>query len=446
MRRTLLLILLAACGRGEPVDRASAAESAAPAFRRAAGAALPGVVFVEVQARRDGAPGILPALREGTGSGFVYREDGYIVTNDHVVEDAARVRVVTQDRREWEARVVGRDPNTDLAVLHVDARLPALTLGRSDSVGVGDWVVALGYPLQLGATATAGIVSAKGRNLQVLSGSARASAPIEHFIQTDAAINVGNSGGPLVDLDGRVVGVNSAIASPTGYFSGYGFAVPIDLARRVVEDLIRFGEVHRPRLGVSLEDVDPADADVYGLTCVCGAEVIHVTDGTPAAEAGLALGDVVRALDGTPVDRAGELLELLARAEPGRTVRIGLIRAGEAREVAVTLGEFPPAVPRLDRAPAPPETGLGRLGFSATEISPSFAKRLGLPEGGVVVSGVDPSHPAGRTRLQPGVRIERVNGRVIGTLEELRAVAEEVPAGSAVSIVVVGQSRLRSDV
>lgn len=207
----------------------------------------------------------------------------------------------------------------------------------------------------------------------------------------------------------------------------------------MADDLIAYGVVHRPRLGVSLEDVDPADAEVYGLGCVCGAEVIRVVAGTPAEEAGLALGDVVRTLDGQPVDRAGELLERLARAKPGQTVRLGVFRGGVARDVAVTLGRFEPPVAKPEDVVVPPDRGLARLGFTATEIRPAFARRLGLEEGGVVVSAVDPAHPAGRTRLQPGVRIESVNGRTIETLDDLRDVAETVPAGSAVSVIVAGQ-------
>lgn len=420
------------------VDSTTAAMSAA--FRRAARRALPGVVHVQVEAASP-RPGV---VQEGSGSGFVYREDGYILTNNHVVQSASRVTVVLQDRREFSAAVVGRDPNTDVAVLRVDAAdLPVLVTGDSDPLDVGDWVVALGYPLQLGSTATAGIVSAKGRNLQILGGS-EASAPIEHFIQTDAAINVGNSGGPLVDLEGRVVGVNSAIASPTGFYSGYGFAIPINLAVRVAEDLIRYGEVHRPRLGVALEDVDPADAEIYGLDCVCGAEVIRVTEGTAADRAGIRLGDVIRSVEGGPVDRSGELLERLARFEPGRTVRLGLMRQGAGMEVQVELGEFEPSVPATREVPPPDETGLGRLGFAATELGAEFARRLGLQDGGVVVSQVDARHPAGRTRLQQGVVLESVNGTPIQSLEDLRAAAAAVRAGDAVSLVVRGMDGSRT--
>jgi serine protease Do len=401
------------------------------AFRRAASRALPGVVFVEVQtARRSNGPlgDLLPPwVREGTGSGFAFRSDGYILTNNHVVQEATRVTVVLRDRREFAGRVVGRDPNTDVAVLHIDATdLPVLEPGDSDPLDVGDWVIALGYPLQLGSTATAGIVSAKGRNLRILGESAEAQAPLEHFIQTDAAINVGNSGGPLVDLEGRVVGMNSAIASPTGFYAGYGFAIPINLVRRVAEDLIEFGEVHRPRLGVAVEDIDPADAEVYRLECVCGAEVILVTEDTPAARAGILLGDVILAVDDEPVDRSGELLERLARNEPGQEVKLALVRSGRPLEVRIQLGEFEPSAPRAQEPPPVAERGLGRLGFAAAELTAEFARRLGMDRG-VVVSAVDPYHPAGRTRLQEGL---------VATLEDLRRIADTIQPGDAVSLIV----------
>ena len=420
------------------VDSTTAALS--HAFRRAARRALPAVVFVEVQTtRRSSGPLadiVPPSVRQGSGSGFVFRPDGYIITNNHVVMEATRVTVVLQDRREFDGRVVGRDPNTDVAVLKIEATdLPTIDLGDSDPLDVGDWVVALGYPLQLGATATAGIVSAKGRNLQILVGSSEASAPLEHFIQTDAAINVGNSGGPLVDLDGRVVGVNSAIASPTGFYSGYGFAIPISLARRVAEDLIAYGEVHRPRLGVAVEDVDPADAEVYRLDCVCGAEVIRVTEDTPASRAGIQLGDVILAVDDARIDRSGELLERLARNEPGRQVKLDLVRKGAPMALSVELGEFVPSVPVTREPPPTTDGGLGRLGFAAAELSPALARRLGV-QGGIVVSAVDPTHPAGRTRLQEGVVLESLNGQPIRTLDDLRNAARELRAGQAISLIV----------
>ncbi|MGD8278549.1 MAG: trypsin-like peptidase domain-containing protein, partial [Gemmatimonadota bacterium] len=317
-------------------------EALSHAFRCAAQRALPGVVYVQVQEKRQvvsrddpfrgtpfeqwfqmpqGQPQTMPVM--GSGSGFVFRPGGYILTNNHVVDGADKVTVITQDRREMPAKVVGRDPNTDVAVIQVDATdLPVLPLGNSDAMAVGDWVVALGYPLQLGATVTSGIVSAKGREIGILNQDNEANAALEHYIQTDAAINPGNSGGPLVDLDGEVVGINSAIASPTGYYSGYGFAVPINLALRVADDLIKFGEVHRPRLGLGVKDATPADVEVYKLPSAQGAVVSEIPDESPAGDAGVELGDVIVAVDGTPIASAGDLTELTARKEPGQTVKL----------------------------------------------------------------------------------------------------------------------------
>jgi len=426
------------------------------AFRRAAERALPGVVHVQVEAVRtarvdvpapfrgtpwedffrEGHPS--PTPRTGSGSGFIFRPDGYILTNNHVVEGAERVTVVLQDRREFDAQVVGRDPNTDVAVLKIEAKdLPVVRMGDSDPVAVGDWVVALGYPLQLGSTATAGIVSAKGRQLGIIDRSSQASAPLEHFIQTDAAINPGNSGGPLVDLEGRAIGINSAIASPTGYYSGYGFAVPINLAKRVADDLIRYGEVRRPKLGVGISDVDPADAEVYRLDRPAGAEVVRVEAGSPAEKAGLRLGDVIVGVDGKGVASSGDLMELLARSEPGRPVTLDVIRYGERLRVRVELGAFEPAVKAARTAAAEREVGIARLGFEAAEITPEIARRLELKDrSGVAVLRVTDRSPAARAGVAPGMVIERVNGRDVESLRDLENAARGIAPGQAVSLVV----------
>src|SRR5690606_3071574 len=248
-----------------------------------------------------GQPMPSPGPRSGSGSGFIISPDGYVMTNNHVVENASRVTVTLTDRRQFDATVVGRDPNTDVAVLKIDGdNLPTVQLGNSDELQVGDWVLALGYPLSLGETVTAGIVSAKGKNIGIMGRNEEAAAPLEHFIQTDAAINPGNSGGPLVNLRGEAIGINSAIASPTGTYSGYGFAVPIRLAKRVADDLIRYGTVHRPRLAVQIKDVEPADIDVFGLPGADGSVVTVVQDG-PARLAGVQAGDVIVAVDGQRV-------------------------------------------------------------------------------------------------------------------------------------------------
>ncbi|HYJ78779.1 MAG TPA: trypsin-like peptidase domain-containing protein [Longimicrobiaceae bacterium] len=425
------------------------------AFRAASSNALPGVVFIQVEvAGRTVSQQVPPELRgtpfedmfggrgrvppsAGSGSGFILTADGYVVTNNHVVENASRVKVVMNDRREYDARVVGRDPNTDIAVLKIEAKnLPTVRIGDSDALETGDWVLALGYPLQLGQTTTAGIVSAKGRSLGIMARSAGATAPLEHFIQTDAAINPGNSGGPLVDLQGRVVGVNSAIASPTGYYSGYGFAVPINLAKRVVDDLIRFGVVHRPMLGVEIRDAGAADAEVFRLAAPSGAVVASEPRGAAHA-AGLRLGDVIVAIDGQPIRNTGDLMEAVMRKAPGDRVAVDYVRYGDSRRATIRLAEMDRRpTGEAGRAPAE-ESGddaQGRVGFSVTQLTPDIARQIRSQSSeGVVVNGVDPVGPAAG-QLYPGLVVERLNGREVRTVAELRQAVSAVNPGQVVSI------------
>ena len=441
------------------------ADGLSSAFRSASSTALPAVVHVRVsQDARSvrgaqvpdelrgtpwedmfrGQGGGMP--RSGSGSGFIISPDGYILTNNHVVEGADRVQVVLGDKREFTARVVGRDPNTDVAVIKVDARnLPTARMGDADRLEVGDWVLALGYPLDLGQTTTAGIVSAKGRSIGIM-GRSGAEAPLEHFIQTDAAINPGNSGGPLVDLQGRVVGINSAIASPTGFYSGYGFAVPINMARRVAEDLMRDGRVHRPMIGVEIRDATSADAEVFRLPSPDGAVVAAEPRG-PAARAGLRMGDVIVSLDGQAVDNSGSLMEMVMRKRPGDRVALEVVRYGERRRVELRLDEYTstaaaaeardprrPAMLEAERVEAAAEPG--KLGFRAQVVTPEIAAGLRMERAeGVVVSAVDPGGPAAQA-LAPGMVVERVNGREVRTLEDLRAAADAVRPGQAVSVQV----------
>ncbi len=435
------------------------ANALSAAFRYAAQRDLPAVVHVEVQGHTErvasmqdpfaGTPfqGMFPGFGgrqaqpqrvEASGSGFIFRPDGYILTNNHVVAGADKVRVVLQDKREFTARVVGADPNTDIAVIKIDgANLPVAALGDSDPLQIGDWVVALGYPLDLGATVTSGIISAKGRRIGILD-SKGAQAPLEHYIQTDAAINPGNSGGPLVDLTGRVVGINSAIASPTGYWSGYGFAVPIDLARRVADDLMRYGAVHRPKLGLSITDVAPADVQVYHLPNAAGAVVKQIVPPSPAADAGIQLGDVIVSVNGTPVSSSGDLLEQVARHAPGETVKLGIIRYGRSLSVAVKLGQLDAgATSRRAQSSASDESGMGRLGFAVQALTPDLADQLGLRRSsGVVVSDIDPSGAAARAGLRPGMIIERMDGQPVRSPGDVQARARATRAGQAVSLLV----------
>jgi serine protease Do len=265
-----------------------------------------------------------PEIEQGSGSGFVVSADGYILTNNHVVEGAEQVTVRLLDRREFTAKVVGTDRNTDVAVLKIDAtRLPPMALGNSDDARVGEWVLAIGNPLGEGLTftITSGIVSAKGRALNGLPRAGQGS--IQDFIQTDAAINPGNSGGPLVSVRGEVIGINSAIASETGFYSGYGFAIPINLARTVMNQLIESGEVHRAALGVSIADVSLADAEYVGLPAIRGVVVKDIpSEDSPARAAGIEAGDIIIAVDGKPVEYVGQLQQVIGIRKPGEVVKV----------------------------------------------------------------------------------------------------------------------------
>lgn len=428
-------------------------EMLAQSFRAASRTALQGVVYVQVEAMPRqasqqgspfqgtpfedffrGSPQAAPTPRVGSGSGFIISPDGYVLTNNHVVENATRVTVTMTDRRQFDATVVGRDPNTDVAVVKIDAEdLPTVKIGDSDNLAVGDWVLALGYPLSLGETVTAGIVSAKGRNIGIMSQNEEAAAPLEHFIQTDAAINPGNSGGPLVNLRGEVIGINTAIASPTGTYAGYGFAVPIHLAKRVADDLIRYGAVHRPKLGVQIKDAAPADIDVFGLPSANGSVVVQVQDG-PAKDAGIRLGDVIVAVDGSPIRDTGDLMERIALRQPGERVELDLVRYGDRERVSVELGEFAAPSPAAPPVAEPTRDAVAQLGFAATELTPQIAQRLGVDAtSGVIITQVDPSGSA--PAALRGMRIERINGDAVNSVDDLRDVAEHLDSGDTVSIV-----------
>jgi serine protease Do len=347
--------------------------------------------------------------------------------------------VVLLDGREFTAEVIGSDPDTDVAVIRVvPARgesLPVIELGDSDALRVGDWVIALGNPLGLTFTTTAGIVSAKGRSIGILAQAS--DTPLEAFIQTDAAINPGNSGGPLVDLNGRVVGINTAIQSPTGLFAGAGFAIPIALAYKVARDIVQFGVVHRPRLGVTIDDVNAADAEVYRLPAITGAEITSVTPGTPADRAGLQLGDVVIAIEDQPVHTVAELQARVARFQPGDRVRVSYIRYGRSGEAVVELGEFETAAPQR-QVTQRRETERNPLGFNVQALPTQVAARMGLRGENIpVVSRVDPLGAAGRSQLRQGHVVRQFNGRDVRTIRDLERFATGVRTGDVVSLIVV---------
>jgi serine protease Do len=385
----------------------------------------------------------------GGGSGFIVSGDGYILTNNHVIAGADRITVTLRDKRTLEARVVGTDPTTDIAVIRIDAAgLPAVALGDSDAARVGEWVLAIGNPgfedsNTLDFTVTGGIISAKGRPLNILgpeladTDPAAASYAIEDFIQTDAVINPGNSGGPLVDLKGTVIGINTAIASTTGYSQGYGFAVPANLAKRVMADLIRYGYVRRALLGISIAEVAQEDAEVYGLPRIAGVVVEDFAGDSPAAQSGLQRHDVIVAVDGTPVEHVGHLQRLVAVHEPGETVTLDVVRYGESLKVRVRLTEAPAAArPVATSAPtaAPAPAGLG---LEIEELTPEAARRLGYANGGgALVASVVPASAADRKNVLPEHRIVAINRQPVTTAAEARAALRALRPGQVASLLM----------
>jgi serine protease Do len=399
--------------------------------------------FFGIPEGRGGEPRSMPQPSQGTG--FIITQDGYIMTNNHVVENAERIRVVTADRRRFDATVVGRDPTTDIAVIKIEGTgLPVARLGSSDRTQVGEWVLAIGNPLGLENTVTAGIVSAKGRPLpilrQSLAGTESEGYSIEDFIQTDAAINPGNSGGPLVNLRGEVVGVNSAIASGTGYFTGYGFAVPIDLARRVGDDLIRYGRSRRPIMGVRIEDVDPEDAEVFQLPSVAGVKIQDFTPGGAAERSGLEPGDVVVRVDGEPVARVNELQRRIRQRNPGEAVTLDIIRYGRPMQFRLQLGEAPPTRRTEERTEVERPTE-GRLGVRVAPVDPAQVRQHGFETpGGVLIVQVEPHGPLGRRGVQSGLRIRQIDRQAINSVEEFQRALQRKRGGEVVSLLLESPS------
>ncbi len=272
--------------------------------------------------------------RSGTGSGVIYSSDGYILTNNHVVEFADEYEVTLHDGREFRARLVGRDPNTDMAVIKIDANdLNAIEIGDSDDVKVGEWVLAVGNPFDLTSTVTAGIVSAKGRDINIIKGG----KAIESFIQTDAAVNPGNSGGALVDVQGKLIGINSAIATPTGVFAGYSFAIPVNLVKRIADDLVKYGEFRRAYLGVNVATMDANVARELGLDYTQGVVVAGLDPDGSAALAGVQENDIVTKANGKNVTTTSELMELIGRSQVGETLTLQVVRKGDPREIPVRM-------------------------------------------------------------------------------------------------------------
>ncbi|MFP4125545.1 MAG: Do family serine endopeptidase [Alphaproteobacteria bacterium] len=355
----------------------------------------------------------------GLGSGFIISEDGLVVTNSHVVGDATSVEVQLDDERSFEAEVRGVDPLTDLALLEIEADepLPYVEFGDSTEVEVGDRVVAIGNPFGLGGTVTSGIVSALGRRI--------GAGPYDDFLQIDAPINRGNSGGPTFDLDGNVVGVNTAIFSPSGGSIGIGFAIASSLAQDVIADLRDDGEVDRGWLGVGIQDLEPELASELGLDAdLSGTVVTQVQPESPAEQAGLRTGDVITGLDGERVDGAGELSRQVAGIDPGETATFTVVRDGDEEEIEVTLAERPGGEIQMGQGPDPQqrqedEADTARLGLTLAPLSGEARDELGIPDDqGVAVGAVEPGGPASEAGLREGDVILEIGREEVGSPQE----------------------------
>jgi len=429
------------------------------AFAAVAEHVRPSVVFV--QSQRTGRPTKVPEemapfyhnlprrpVRQGTGSGFIVSSDGYILTNNHVVEGADKITIRLFDRREFIAKVVGADPLTDVAVVKIDApRLTPAAMGNSDETRIGDWVLAVGNPLGDAFTfsVTSGIISGKGRRLDGLQ---RSRASIGDFIQTDAAINPGNSGGPLVNVRGEVIGINAAIASETGLYSGYGFAIPVNLARVVMNQLVSTGKVRRAALGIEVREVTENDAAYVGLKQIRGVVVGGFGDGTsPARESGLEAGDVIVSIDGRNVDYVAQLQQMVGFRQPGDVVKVEVARKGGARKtynvrLMEQSSDLQPAE-EVEQAPQPePEeaASFAELGVSALALTAAAAQELelGRDARGLVIMDVDPNGPSYGQLFSASDGgadiIQAVEGSAIRTEGDLRSALRQAGHGSIVTL------------
>ncbi len=441
----LLAVLLLALAA-----RPSAARPAPDSFADLAEASLPAVVNISTTQTIASAEGIQdldelfrqfldrqegeePAPRKANslGSGFIVDPAGYVVTNNHVIQDAEEITVILHDNREFKAEIVGRDAKTDLALLKISAKeaLPALAWGDSDSLRIGDWVLAIGNPFGLGGSVTAGIVSARQRDINA--------GPYDDFIQTDAAINRGNSGGPMFDMDGHVVGINSAIYSPSGGSVGIGFAIPSNLARPIVAQLREFGHAKRGWLGVQIQNVTPELAEGLRLPDTKGALVASVTADSPAAAAGIRQGDVILSFDGHQIGEMRSLPRLVAESAAGRKVAVDLWRQGARMSVTVALGELKEeaavatAPESSDAAPVPGKAeAIVPLGLEILALDDAKRDELGLAPDlrGVVVTGIAKDGPAAEKGMEPGDVIVEVDQKAVA---EPADVKERVAAAIA---------------
>jgi len=370
------------------------------------------------------------APQMASGSGVIVTDDGYIVTNNHVVENASKIEIILPDNRSYEAKVVGRDPNTDLALVKVSATgLPVVKIGNSDNVQVGEWVLAVGYPFTLNTTVTAGIVSAKGRSIGILGeqnnprnynynnddNQPRVNSAIESFIQTDAAINRGNSGGALVNTKGELIGINAAIASQSGSYEGYGFAIPVNLAKKIMDDFIKYGSVKRGFVGVTFRELNASVAKELGLKRINGLYVNTVVSGGGAASAGIKEGDIITKVDGNTIMSSADLQERVARLRPGDKVQLTYERGGSERSVAVTLkGEE--TVKNANNLSS--KAVVEKLGASFSPVTAAQKQRYGISSG-VVANNIKQGGLFSDYEIPNGTIITNINGKPVSKVDDI---------------------------
>ena len=379
--------------------------------------------------------------QEGLGSGVIVSADGYILTNNHVVAGADEVTVTTSDSRQLRAKIVGTDRATDVAVLKVEAKdLVPAPLGDSEALEVGDWVMAIGSPLGLNQTVTAGIISAMGRQVGVTNGG------YEDFLQTDAAINPGNSGGPLVNLKGEVIGINTAIASRSGGFSGIGFAIPVNMARSIMDQIRDNGKVTRGRIGAAIQDLTEDLAKSFGYNGREGALIDDVVPDSPAAKAGLKAGDIVTKYQGKPVKSSSQFRNAVAATAPNTKAEIEIFRDGKKQTLQVQVG----LLSEEDMARAQPDAGdeeasADALGLSVQPLTPEIARQLGLKDvpAGVVIAGVEPGSLAARGGLRAGDVVASVGGQDIANVKEFRDAMAKQKASEGVRLTIVREGSKR---
>ena len=360
------------------------------------------------------------------GSGVIITDDGYIVTNNHVIEQSDEIQVVLNDKRTYTAELVGTDPGTDLALLKIDGKdLPFIAMGNSDDIKVGEWVLAVGNPFNLTSTVTAGIVSAKARNINILRDQ---QYPIESYIQTDAAVNKGNSGGALVNMKSELVGINSAILSPSGAYSGYSFAIPVNIVRKVVSDIIKYGEVQRAVLGVEIRDINKELVEKHNLDKIEGVFIANVTDDGAAKEAGLKSGDVILEINDVKINSVAELTGQIGRYRPGEKVNITIKRANKKKQIDVILRNMH-GTTKIIKA----DEYLAILGADFQKLSTSDQRRLGI-ETGVKVVDLMNEGALKKAGVKEGFVITYIQGKKIAHVDDIKRVIRNIGYGVEIEI------------